>query len=200
MGKTSEDITPTEAGASEKLSSGGGGGSQLSITLKKQLGLLNGVAIIIGIIVGSGIFVSPKGVLLEAGSVGLCLTVWALTGAVCSIGAMCYAELGTCILTSGADYGYIMQAHGDLPAFLFLWVCLVVIIPTGNAITALTFANYILQPFFPDCGPPQNAVTLLAALCLTILTFINCTNVKWATRVQDIFTFTKIFALIIIII
>lgn len=174
--------------------------SKSRVELKKQLGLLNGVAIIVGIIVGSGIFVSPKGVLLEAGSVGLCLLVWALAGIMCGIGAMCYAELGTCITTSGADYSYIMQAHGNLPAFLYLWVCLAVIMPTGNAITALTFANYILQPGFPTCGPPEAAVTLLAALCLTLLTFINCSNVAWATRVQDIFTFTKILALVIIII
>ncbi|XP_025115927.1 Y+L amino acid transporter 2-like isoform X3 [Pomacea canaliculata] len=176
------------------------GGEGERVQLKQQLGLVNGVGIIVGIIVGSGIFVSPKGVLLEAGSVGLCLTVWGLTGMICCIGAICYAELGTCILTSGADYGYIMQAYGDLPAFLFLWVCLVVIVPTGNAITAMTFANYILQPLFPGCGPPERAVTLLAALCITLLTFINCTNVKWATRVQDTFTFTKIFALAIIVI
>ncbi|XP_076449300.1 Y+L amino acid transporter 2-like [Babylonia areolata] len=175
-------------------------GSNDKLQLKKQLGLMNGVGIIVGIIVGSGIFVSPKGVLLEAGSVGLCLIVWGLTGVICGVGAICYAELGTCILTSGADYGYILQAYGDLPAFLFLWVCLIVLIPTGNAITALTFASYVLQPVFPDCGAPETAVTLLAALCITLLTFINCTNVKWATRVQDIFTCTKVFALIIIII
>lgn len=145
-------------------SEGNGGGM---IQLKKQLGLMNGVGIIVGIIVGSGIFVSPKGVLLEAGSVGLCLMVWALTGVICCVGSICYAELGTCILTSGADYGYIMQAYGDLPAFLFLWVCLVVMVPTGNAITALTFANYVLQPVFPGCGAPSVAVTLLAALCIS---------------------------------
>ncbi|GFO25039.1 large neutral amino acids transporter small subunit 2 [Plakobranchus ocellatus] len=142
-------------------------GAQQEIVLKKQLGLLNGIGIIVGIIIGSGIFISPKGVLLEAGSVGSCLLVWALTGGICLVGAMCYAELGTAILTSGADYGYIMQAMGDLPAFLFLWVCLTVLVPTGNAITGLTFANYILQPLFPDCGPPTMAVSLVAALCIS---------------------------------
>jgi amino acid transporter len=150
---------------------GGGGGLQL----KKSLGLMNGVGIIVGIIVGSGIFVSPKGVLLEAGSVGLCLSVWVLTGLICGIGSICYAELGTSILTSGADYGYIMHSYGDLPAFLFLWVCLVVIVPTGNAITALTFANYVLQPLFPDCGPPGPAVSLLAALCIS----------EWVTQYSE---------------
>jgi L-type amino acid transporter 5 len=170
------------------------------IKLKKNLGLHNGIAIIVGVIIGSGIFVSPKGVLQEVGSVGGAITIWALCGLISLIGAMCYAELGTCILKSGADYAYINEAFGPMPAFLYLWVALLIIIPTGNAITALTFAYYILQPMFPYCDPPDEAVRLLAALAIAMLTFINCWNVKWAARVQDIFTVAKVLALVIIII
>ncbi|PNF29740.1 Y+L amino acid transporter 2 [Cryptotermes secundus] len=101
---------------------------------------------------------------------------------------------------SGGDYAYINEAFGPLPAFLYLWVALLVLVPTGNAITALTFAQYILQPAWPTCEPPYEAVRLLAAVIICLLTVINCYNVKWATRVQDIFTGTKILALVIIVI
>ncbi|KAF7491845.1 Large neutral amino acids transporter small subunit 2 [Sarcoptes scabiei] len=175
-------------------------GSTSEIALKKELGLINGVAIITGIIIGSGIFVSPRGVLQEAGSVGFSLVIWVLCGLISTIGAICYAELGTSIPKSGGDYAYIREAFGPLPSFLFLWVALLIINPCSNAIAAMTFANYILQSLYPVCEPPPNAVRLIAASVIVLLTFVNCYNVKWATRVQDSFTFAKILALIIIIV
>lgn len=170
-----------------------------SIHLKQEISLFNGCAIIIGVIVGSGIFVSPKGVLIEAGSVGLSLIVWFCSGCFATMGALCYAELGTTIPKSGGDYAYISEAFGALPAFLFLWMALVIINPTSNAIMALTFAQYALQPFFGDCELPVNSVRLLAACIICLLTFINCYSVKWATRLQNVFSVAKVLALCTII-
>ena len=67
---------------------------------------------------------------------------------------------------SGGDYAYIKHAYGPLLSFLYLWSSLLVIMPAGNAIIALTFANYILEPFYPECEPPQDAVRLIAAMLI----------------------------------
>lgn len=75
-------------------STGNPGGSQQGIHMKREVGLFEGVAIILGIIIGSGIFISPKGVVEQAKSVGLTLAVWSMTGILSMIGAVCYAELG----------------------------------------------------------------------------------------------------------
>ncbi|KAJ8665261.1 hypothetical protein QAD02_006923 [Eretmocerus hayati] len=169
------------------------------VQMKKQLGLLEGVAIILGIIFGSGIFVSPKGVIAEVGSVGLSLIIWVLCGLLSMIGALCYAELGTCIPRSGGDYAYIHEAFGEFAAFLYLWAANLIFVPTTNAIMGLTFAQYVLQPFFPDCPIPVNAARLLAAATICFLTFVNCYDVKQTTRMQNMFMFAKIGAVLIVI-
>lgn len=133
------------------------------IQLKKQLGLMNGVGIIVGVIIGSGIFISPKGVLLNAGSVGLSMIVWLSCGLLVMCGALCYAELGTAIPKSGGEFAYLKESFGPLSAFLYLWVTFLIIYPTGNAIIALTFAEYILSPLYSGCKAPELAVQLLAA-------------------------------------
>ncbi|XP_063440082.1 large neutral amino acids transporter small subunit 2-like [Mytilus trossulus] len=168
------------------------------VELKRTITLFNGVAIIVGSIVGSGIFVSPKGVLAEAGSFGAALVIWIMCGFLSLIGALCYAELGTTITRSGGDYAYILDAFGPCLAFLQLWVNLIIIRPTAQAVVSLTFAYYVLQPGFETCDPPKIAVRFLAAICISILTFINVYSVRAATRIQDVFTVAKILALIII--
>ena len=127
--------------------SGNGKSPQQQVALKKQLGLINGVAIIVGIIVGSGIFVSPRGVLQEAGSVGFSLIVWILCGVLSTIGALCYAELGTSIPESGGDYAYIKSGFGSMLSFVYLWLNVIILKPAAQAIISLTFAYYLIGTF-----------------------------------------------------
>ena len=108
---------------------------------------------------------------MNAGSTAMALIIWVLSGLFSAAGALCYAELGTMISRSGGDYAYIMTAFGPLPAFLTLWVITVIINPASQAVVALTFATYTLQPIFGDCPVPYSSVRLLAAcvLCETLL-------------------------------
>ncbi|XP_061707308.1 large neutral amino acids transporter small subunit 1 [Cydia pomonella] len=182
----------------ESGNSGDADGSREGLHLKKELGLMNGVAIIVGVIVGSGIFVSPKMALKYAGSKGMALIVWILSGFLSMIGALCYGELGTMIPKSGGDYAYISEAFGPLLGFLYLWVALFILVPTANAITAITFAENILKPLWPVCDVPKAASSLIAAVLTCFLTIINCGNVKWVTRLQDSFTAAKVLALLLI--
>ncbi|XP_033100062.1 Y+L amino acid transporter 2-like [Anneissia japonica] len=173
-----------------------------SVRLQRKITLLNGVTIIVGGIIGSGIFITPKSVLVHSGSVGVSLIVWTLAGLGSLVGALCYAELGTTIVKSGGDYAYIKEAWGPMLAFVFLWVNVLVLQPSLLAILALTFADYIVYPFYPDptCHPPQTSLFLTAISCLVLLAAVNSFSVRWTTRVQDVFTFAKISVLIIIIV
>ncbi|CAL4246589.1 unnamed protein product, partial [Meganyctiphanes norvegica] len=170
------------------------------VELKKTLGLFDGVSIIVGVIIGSGIFVSPKGVLAYSGSVGMALTVWGSTGILCLLGAICYAELGTMIPKTGGEFVYIGEAFGEMPAFLYLWVSLFIYQPTCNAFVALAFGNYVVYPFFGENDElPPMAVKLLAVVLVCFLTWVNSVSTAASLKLQDFLNFTKILALAVII-
>ncbi|KIH62397.1 hypothetical protein ANCDUO_07320 [Ancylostoma duodenale] len=135
--------------------------------LARTLTLTNSVTMIVGCIIGSGIFVSPTGVQEAAGSVGSSLIIWVLCGLWCGLGAYIYAELGTLITKSGGDYAYIMEAFGPFIGFLRLWIESMVVRPCALTIVGLTFALYMLRPIYPDCDPPAGSKELLAAVMIS---------------------------------
>ncbi|VDN51437.1 unnamed protein product [Dracunculus medinensis] len=169
------------------------------VGLKPTIGLFGGVMIIVGCIIGSGIFISPKGVHENAGSVGWSLVIWVICGAFSAIGAYCYAELGTFIKSSGGDYAYVMAAFGPMMGFLRMWIECIIVRPCTITAVAITFATYILQPTFRHCGMPNLTPQFLAAGCITLLALVNCLSVKFVSFIQNFFTIAKLAALVLII-
>ncbi|XP_071523218.1 b(0,+)-type amino acid transporter 1 isoform X7 [Panulirus ornatus] len=170
------------------------------INLERRVGLLSGVALIVGTMIGSGIFVSPKGLLQRTGSVALSLIVWGACGCLSLLGALCYVELGCMIPSSGAEHTYYQTAFGHLPAFLFAWVSIIILKPAMLAIICLSFSKYLVEAFASECEPPLMAIQLLGALTIVIITFINSYSVTLATKVQNVFTAAKLLAILIIVV
>ena len=168
-----EKLNPEKAEKGETSDS-----NEETIELKPKMTLLNGVTVIVGSIIGSGIFVSPSGVLKNTGSVNMALMVWIISGVFSMVGAYCYAELGCMIKKTGADYAYIMVTFGKFLAFIRLWVECIIVRPCSQAIVALTFSIYATKPFFPECDPPDESVRLLAAVSIC-KSFIITRSLGW---------------------
>ena len=134
------------------------------IKLRKHITLPVTVAIIIGNVIGSGIFISPVSVTESVGSVGASLVVWLTVGLYCLIQALCYAELGTMIPKAGGDYAYVYYILGPLPAFLCVWMHIIMICTSANAAIGRTAATYLLLPLGMDCYP-----ALVIALAMLII-------------------------------
>ncbi|XP_072311275.1 cystine/glutamate transporter [Eucyclogobius newberryi] len=171
-----------------------------AVQLHRQIGLLPAVCFIIGTVVGSGIFIAPKGVLMNSGTVGLSLVVWALCGVLSLFGALCYAELGTTFSKSGGHYTYLLETLGPLPAFLRLWSEFLFIRPAVASYVALAFGRYVVEPFFTPCTAPSALIKMVGILGVTFVVAVNCWSVTLASRTQVTLTFIKMFALVLIII
>ncbi|XP_012287426.1 b(0,+)-type amino acid transporter 1 isoform X2 [Orussus abietinus] len=181
------------------------------VALKRELGLFSAVSLILAVMIGSGIFVSPTSALERSGSVGFCLIIWASCGALSLLGALAFAELGTVVPRSGAEYVFFVEAFaplhhylGQLPAFICSWVYVMVLRPAEVAVVILTFAEYSVQPFtiFMADIPKASMVQvkkLIALLALGLITYINISSVKLFVRVQNVFTVCKVAACVMVI-
>ncbi|XP_063074231.1 cystine/glutamate transporter [Engraulis encrasicolus] len=180
--------------------SGDGDGPE-AVHLRRTIGLLPAVSFIFGTVVGSGIFIAPKGVLMNSGnSVGLSLLVWLLCGILSMCGALCYAELGTTFKKSGGHYTYLLETLGPLPAFLRLWSEFMFVRPAVASYVSLAFGRYVLEPFFSPCSAPASLVAMVSIIGVTSVVAVNCWSVTLASRTQVTLTVIKMLALILIII
>ena len=164
----------------------------------KTLTYLNGLSLVVGLIIGSGIFSSPSQVNSHAGSPGASLVVWAVAGILAWTGAASYAELGGAIPLNGGAQIYLSKIFGEMMGFLFTWTSILVLKPGSAAIIAVIFGEYVVRAAIgaevEDVNPWINKGPALGALI--VVTLLNCISTRLAARIGDLFMFFKIIALI----
>ncbi|KAF7304904.1 L-methionine transporter [Mycena kentingensis (nom. inval.)] len=170
---------------------------------EKNMGLTSGVALIVGLQIGSGIFSSPGVVVSNTQSVGASLLVWVASGLLGWTGASSFAELGSAIPMNGGAQAYLAYAYGPLVAFLFAWTAIIALKPGGNAVISLIFSEYINRIVWhtgrAEVSPddiPQWAIKLVAAGAVVLVTAFCVAARKLGPRVAVVFTTIKVAALI----
>ena len=152
------------------------------------------VLLLVGTVIGSGIFLVPGGVLRESGGhVGLALMVWTLGGVLSLLGALTYGELGASDPAAGGIYVYIRDAFGRLPAFLYGWTLFFVISSGSLATLAVAFSRYLDQLI--DLSPL--AARLVSVLVIVVITIVNVVGTRRSANVQNWTTAIKVAALVV---
>jgi len=168
----------------------------MRITPKKELSLFDSTCIIVGIIIGAGIYENAP--LIAAGATGWAgvLGIWLLGGLVALVGALCYAELATAYPYQGGDYVYLTKAYGKGAGHFFGWSQLAIVRPGDIALMTFVFARYaetLYKPF-------EGVQVLYAAIAVGLLTLINVLGVKQGKWTQNLLTVIKTVGLLAIVI
>jgi APA family basic amino acid/polyamine antiporter len=163
--------------------------------LERRLGLFDATMLVMGGIIGAGIFVNPAEVARHVATPALIVGVWVIGGLIALAGALVYAELAARRPGEGGQYAYLRDAFGPLPAFLYGWSLLLVIQSGGMAAVAITFARYFGE--LTSIALPDSAV---AVAVLALLTLINCFGVRSGSNVQSALMVLKIVAIAALVI
>jgi basic amino acid/polyamine antiporter, APA family len=163
--------------------------------LARRLTLFDAGMLVMGGIIGSGIFVTPSEVARHVGTPFLIVGVWVLGGAAFALaGAFVYAELAVRRPALGGQYAYLRDAYGPLPAFLYGWSLLLVIQSGGMAAVAITFARYANSVAHVNVNDAA-----LAAATIALLTAVNCLGVRSGSNVQSLLMVLKILAITVLV-
>lgn len=156
-----------------------------------------GLSLVVGLIIGSGIFSSPAQVNINAGAPSAALIIWFIAGLLAWTGAASYAELGGAIPLNGGPQVYLSKIYGEWAGFLFTWCAVVVLKPGSAAIIAIIFGEYFVRAIIGadamDASVWINKAVAIAGLVL--VTFLNCLSTKVGTRSTDVFVVLKFLAL-----
>jgi APA family basic amino acid/polyamine antiporter len=163
--------------------------------LPRKLGYIDASFIIIGIVIGSGIFLLPNLIARELPSGTAIIAVWIVAGLLSYVGALAYAELGAMMPATGGHYVYLREAYGPLCAFVCGWTFMLVVMSGGSAWLAVSFSVYVGQ----FVGVPALASKILSAALIVVLSAVNCLGIKEGAWVQRICTTSKIAGLVVLI-
>lgn len=185
-------------GASTTAGGPNGGLGARSLEKRKTLTYLNGLSLIVGLIIGSGIFSSPSQVSSKVGSAGAALVVWLVAGILAWTGAASYAELGGAIPLNGGSQVYLAKTFGELAGFMFTWVAVLVLKPGSAAIIAIIMGEYLVRAIIgaeaEHINPWINKGVAVLGIAITVS--LNCVSTRLGTRVNDMLMFLKFVALL----
>jgi APA family basic amino acid/polyamine antiporter len=172
--------------------------------LQKRVNLFDGISIVAGAMIGSGIFITSADVARTVGSPGLLMIVWLITGLITVIGALSYVELASMMPSVGGQYVYLREAYHPLIGFLFGWTTFLVIQCGSIAAVAVAFAKFsgVLVPWISEknillqIGPLGiNSTMVVAISMIAFLTWLNTRGIVTGKTVVNLFTSTKVIAL-----
>jgi APA family basic amino acid/polyamine antiporter len=162
------------------------------------LGLREAVALIVGVVIGAGIFKSPAIVASMSGSAGWMFGAWLLGGVISLIGALCYAELTTAYANAGGDYHFLHRAYGRSVAFLFGWARFAVITTGSIALLAFVFGDYMQQAVPLSFLPTGWGPTVYACVVIVLLSLLNLRGLRSGAFAQTWLTLVEVGGLLLI--
>lgn len=165
------------------------------MSFRRVLGLFDATMVVIGGIIGSGIFINPYLVARQLDTPLLVLGAWIAGGAVALVGAFAYAELGQRFPKAGGQYVYLRDAYHPVVGFLYGWALLLMIQTGGMAAVGITFARYALRL----AGQPDTYGAAIAIGAILLLTAVNYLGVKIGSRVLNVFVVLKVAALALLV-
>ena len=171
-----------------------------ALQLKKTLGSFDVFTFVVGIIVGSGIYVSPALVARYTSNMGTSLLLWTVSGIVCLLGALCFCELAIALKKTGSWYLFIKEAYGDLAGFCSIWAQTLVIIPTDLAVVSITVSEHIVEMFADTSSNEGRWLIKATAISIMLIAFlINCASISLIAKAQAFFSITQILGMIVFI-
>lgn len=163
---------------------------------RATLGLYDAIAIIVGIVIGAGIFRAPSVVAGSVSTEGVFIGLWIAGGVISFVGALCYAELGSSYPNAGGEYHFLQRAYGDWLAFLFAWARMTVVQTGAIAAIAFVFGDYATQLLPLGSKSP----VIYALIAVVVLTALNISGTKQGKIVQNLLTGALVFGMASVII